>query len=82
MCVSLGTHMNETWRTYECAMTHVGVRALVQKKRENNHNNNGAGVAKYRGGVEGADALSLGTEPCVHRAFLSVSIRALLNLCQ
>jgi hypothetical protein len=42
----------------------------------------GAGVAKYHGGVEGADAFSLGTEPCVHRAFLSVSIRALLSLCQ
>jgi len=41
----------------------------------------GAGVAKYDGGVEGADAFSLGTEPCVHRPFLSVSIRALLSLC-
>jgi len=32
----------------------------------------GAGVAMYRGGVEGTDALSLGKEPGIHRALLSV----------
>jgi len=32
----------------------------------------GAGVAMYRSGVEGADAFSLGTGPCIHRPLLSV----------
>jgi len=34
--------------------------------------NDNAGVAKYRGGVEGTDAVFLGTRPCIHRALLSV----------
>jgi len=32
----------------------------------------GAGVAMYRSGVKGTDALSLGKEPCISRALLSV----------
>jgi len=30
------------------------------------------GVAMYRGGVEATDAFSLGQEPYIHRALLSV----------
>ena len=34
--------------------------------------NDNAGVAMYHGGVEGTDAFSLGTRPCIHRPLLSV----------
>jgi len=61
--------MGHIWMSHETHRCDIGVGALSQHQPKENDS---AGVARYCGGVEGTDAFSLGKEPCIHRALLSV----------
>jgi len=74
------THMRESWYTSERVMAHTYMiqdtdlcQGLWQQQHKTQKKHDGTGVAMYRDGVEGTDAFSLGKEPCIHRALLSVS---------
>jgi len=82
--VSHGTHLNESWRTYERAITHTCVRALRQQDQKPKNTDLWQCIAavwrlQMLSLLVKTDALSVGQEAYIDRALLSVCNASVCN---